>query len=82
MSYDVWLEVDVGGDDHLELDILHENYTWNVGPMFYAALKDSVFESEDVLVVDTSTAEEMEERIDEGPLKGFKILIPTPDSER
>lgn len=46
MSYDVWLEIDAGGANHIELNILHENYTWNVGPMFYKALENSSYEKE------------------------------------
>lgn len=37
MSYDVHLEIDVGGDEPARVGSLDVNYTWNVYPMFAAA---------------------------------------------
>lgn len=39
MSYDVWLEIDTGGDEPVRLSSL--NYTWNCAPMFYSAFGES-----------------------------------------
>lgn len=43
MSYDVHLEIGVGGDEPARLGFLDANYTWNVYPMFKAALGDEGF---------------------------------------
>ncbi len=37
MSYDVWLEADLGGAEPAHLSILCENYTYNVAPMLHAS---------------------------------------------
>ena len=38
MSYDVWFEIDVGGEDPVEIGGDYLNYTYNCSPMFRAAL--------------------------------------------
>ena len=42
MSYDVWLEVDVGEIDLKRLDLLDANYTSNVCKMFVVIIGDSI----------------------------------------
>lgn len=42
MSYDIWLEVDVGGPELAEIDVLpHWNYTSNVAPMWRKAMPET-----------------------------------------
>ena len=42
MSYDIWLEVDVGGPEPVRIDALdHWNYTSNVAPMWRKAMPDT-----------------------------------------
>lgn len=43
MSYDVHLEIDAGGAEPVSLAILNENMTWNVRPMFKAAIGEEGF---------------------------------------
>lgn len=38
MSYDVWLEADLGGKEPVSLRTLDANYTWNISPMITAAV--------------------------------------------
>ena len=38
MSYDVWMEADLGGPRPVRLNILSENYTSNVSPMWFESL--------------------------------------------
>ena len=41
MSWDVHLEADLGGPEPLRVGDLDANYTWNVGPMFKAAVGEA-----------------------------------------
>ncbi len=42
MSYDIWLEVDVGAYEKAKLDVLpHWNYTSNVAPMWLKAMPET-----------------------------------------
>lgn len=41
MSYDIWLEVDTGGDEPARLVDVHWNYTSNVAPMWRLAMPDT-----------------------------------------
>lgn len=43
MGWDVHLEIDAGGTEPVPLTILDRNYTWNVYPMFQAALGEDGF---------------------------------------
>ncbi|MDQ3573656.1 MAG: hypothetical protein M3404_01845 [Actinomycetota bacterium] len=38
MSYDIWLEADLGGSERLQVTERPGNYTYNVDPMFAEAL--------------------------------------------
>ena len=41
MSYDVWLEADLGGPEPVPVGALDANYTYNVAPMFRAAIGET-----------------------------------------
>ena len=41
MSYDIWLEVDLGGEEPARIDDLDWNYTSNCAPMWRKAMPDT-----------------------------------------
>ena len=41
MSYDVWMEADLGGPEPVAVELLEINYTYNVSKMFSAAIGET-----------------------------------------